>query len=748
MTAMTTNRQAKAKRGVPAGRVLWAAWLIVAVVAPVKAMAQDTPATTDTEIVAQVRFTREQFVDLTTRMLEVADLLDESEPETAQVLRQAVSQARRAFIAEDMERVASLLAQGLTSAAASNQQGVIEELQKVLEMLRAGALDLEERQERINQWRDQLRRLGRILEDQKRLEQQSRVKAHEDEINRQFEELDRQVGSLVEQQQELRDQAAALTEADLSEAAAWTAEMLEKVRELRADQETIAAVADIVGVDRLPMLAETQREAGQQATELAKELGEHGGDMVSSAAEAMAAAADHMEEPNHQEARDRAADAIADLTKAERLLEEMLAKASADTPAGRIAERQAELAQQAGEVAETAKALSEKTGRPANTDHMDAARREMERAAEKLRAQRRDAALVNQDEAIRQLKDEKYRLAQLHQRIKEQAKRDLAEQGAEQGELAGQTRETGEEMAGQDDSEPTPGAESVDRAADAMDRAAGKLGDESSGQSDSDRAGQANADQQEAIEQLERAAKELAEEIAAEQERIESEQLAKIDELLQKVLDGQRQISEATIKAYEARDAETGDYDRPEQLKLAELADGEGELSGDVARVRDMLAEEGSAVVFPIVLEQVQDDLDGAQRRLASLSAGEVTQGIQKDIELALREMIESIREELSDRRNKADAGEGAGGGGGGGGDAPLVPPVAELKMLRRLQMRIAEQTETLNAKIDALPADQASETHARLAKRQQQLQEMASALAERLEQHQQAPDDQEGGQP
>jgi len=202
MTAMTTNRQAKAKRGVPAGRVLWAAWLVVAVVAPVKAMAQDTPATTDTEIVAQVRFTREQFVDLTTRMLEVADLLDESEPETAQVLRQAVSQARRAFIAEDMERVASLLAQGLTSAAASNQQGVIEELQKVLEMLRAGALDLEERQERINQWRDQLRRLGRILEDQKRLEQQSRVKAHEDEINRQFEELDRQVGSLVEQQQE------------------------------------------------------------------------------------------------------------------------------------------------------------------------------------------------------------------------------------------------------------------------------------------------------------------------------------------------------------------------------------------------------------------------------------------------------------------------------------------------------------------------------------------------------------------
>ncbi|MCK4602651.1 MAG: hypothetical protein KAU28_09305, partial [Phycisphaerae bacterium] len=366
--------------------------------------------------------------DLTTKMLEVADLLEESEPETAQVLRQAVSQARRAFIAEDMERVASLLAQGLTSAAASNQQGVIEELQKVLELLRAGALDLEERQERINQWRDQLRRLGRILDDQKRLEQQSRVKANEDEIDRQFAELDRQVGSLVERQQELRDQAAALTEADLKAEVRSLAELLEKVGELRADQETIAAVADIVGVDRLPMLAETQREAGQQATELAKELGEFGGDMVSSAAESMAAAADHMEEPNHQQARDRAEDAIADLAKAERLLEEMLAEASADTPAGRIAEQQAELAQRTGEVAETAKALSEKTGRPANTDHIDAARREMERAAEKLRAQRRDAALVNQDEAIRQLKDEKYRLAQLHQRIKEQAERDLSEQ--------------------------------------------------------------------------------------------------------------------------------------------------------------------------------------------------------------------------------------------------------------------------------------------------------------------------------
>ncbi len=763
------NRHTHARWLGKAGRLWLMVGLIGTMLLPTVAWGQADAATTDTEIAAQVRFTREQFVKLTNTMLEVATLLEENDPETAQVLREAVSQARRAFIAEDMERVASLLKQGLTSAAKSNQQGVIEELKKVLEVLRGGTLDLEERQERINQWRDELRRINRILAEQRRLEQESRVRANEAEIDRQFKELEERLNSLVDRQQELRDQAAALMESDISEATASVAKLLAEVRQLRNNQEKIAALAEMIGIDNLPVLGEVQREASQWTEELAEKIAELAGDaeltaelaelsgdpasvgkageLVADAAKAMNIAAGHLEEPNSQKAIDRAEDAIADLTAAEQLLEELLGQASANTPAGKLAGQQADLAGETGDLTQATQDLAEQTGRPADTGHIDAAKREMERAAKNLQAQQRDDALDNQDEAIRQLKDEKYRLAQLRQRVKEQAERELADQGAEQQELSEQTKETGEEMAGDDESGQSPGASSVGQAAESMGQAAQKLsGESSSGQSDSQQASDANADQKDAIEKLEQAADELAEAIEEEQKQIEAEQLAKIDELLQKTLDRQRQVSESTVTAYESRDEESGDYDRPEQLKLAELADAEGELSLEVARVRGMLAEEGQAVVFPIVLEQVQDDLDHVQRRLASLNADEMTQTIQADVEMALEEMIASIREELADRRKK-EGGGGSGGQGEGGGDSPLVPPIAELKMLRRLEIRISRQTKQLDAQRAAIPADQSDERHARLAERQQQLQEMTQALANNLEQST-TPPGEDGAQP
>jgi len=747
--------------------LLWAACLIVLLAARAVS-AQDAPASIDTEIVAQVRFTREQFVDLTNKMLEVADMLEQAEPETAQVLREAVSQARRAFIAEDMERVASLLTQGLISAAASNQEGVIDELRKILELLRSGVMDLQDRQQLLRQWQEQLERIGRLLEDQKRLEQQSRAKANQAEIKRQFEELNERVDGLIAEQEGLRDETAARNEQDFSKVVASLADLLDEVRGLQLTQQTITEAIGGIAVDKLPLLADIERKAAEQAKALAERAGElaedegtvgelrrlgsdpaslnQAGEKLMDAEKSMQEAAGAMEEPNSQQAGNRSQDASADLAEAERILADLLDATSCDSPAGRLADRQGELADKTGELADALQDLADKAGQAANGENIDAAGREMRRAAEDLRAQRKDDALDSQEEAIRQLKDEKYRLAQLRQRVMEQAEKELSQQGAEQKDLADRTRRTGEEMQGQQDSEPTPGADSVGKASAAMDSAAGAMSGESSEASDSEQAGQANSSQREAIEQLQRAREKLAEAIEQEREKLESEQLAKIDEQLQKALDSQRKISESTIKVYQAYDQETGVYDRPEQLKLTELADAEGGLSKDIARIRGMLEEEGSTVVFPVVLKQVQDDLDSAQRRLLSLQADQTTQAIQEDIEAALEEMISAIREELSDRRNRENEGGSPGDGSGGGGQ--LVPPIAELKMLRRLELQIAKQTKLLNGQLDTIRADEAADRHSRLAERQKQLEEMTAAMAASMDSGQPVLPQEEGDQP
>ena len=353
----------------------------------------------------------------------------------------------------------------------------------------------------------------------------------------------------------------------------------------------------------------------------------------------------------------------------------------------------------------------------------------MREAAEDLAEQQPDAAAEHQEEALRILKEEDYELAQLRQRIQELAEKPLEEQAAEQGELAEQTDRTAENMDGGEDSQATPGQQSVSEAGESMAEASEQLGGEGS---PSDQAGQANAEQQEAIEKLAEALEDLAEAIAREQEMLEAEQLAQIDRMLQKILEGQKAITASTEDAYGARRADDT-YDRQEQLKLSELSRGEATLAEDTRRVQAILEDEDSTAVFPVVLGQVADQQATLEQRLADEQAGPVTQAIQRDVEQTLEEMIAAIREELSDRRRQ-QAG-GGGGGGGGGGEGPLVPPVAELKLLWRMQRRIAEQTAELNTTTGELTDEQAAARHEQLADRQEQLEQMTRELHEKINQ-------------
>ena len=269
---------------------------------------------------------------------------------------------------------------------------------------------------------------------------------------------------------------------------------------------------------------------------------------------------------------------------------------------------------------------------------------------------------------------------------------------------------------------PTPGQKSVSKAAGAMKQAAGKMSEGGASES-SEKQGQA-------VEELKKAAEELERAIEQAKAAAQAETLAKIEQILKDALARQKELTKVTSQTYEKRDGDK--YQRTQILKLAELSDGEGavakKVDGALARIR----AEGTTAVFPMVLEEVCEDLTNVQNLLAKKKAGPLTQSVQKGIEKSLEELVDALQKEKSRRKKKKGSG---GKGESGGKKPPLVPPVAELKMLRSLQVQINKRTLVLDA------SDRSGETsttelklqHKIVAKRQSRVAKTTTELNEKI---------------
>ena len=152
-----------------------------------------------------------------------------------------------------------------------------------------------------------------------------------------------------------------------------------------------------------------------------------------------------------------------------------------------------------------------------------------------------------------------------------------------------------------------------------------------------------------------------------------------------------------------------------------------------------MVRGEGTTAVFPIVLDETRADLSNVQGLLAKKQAGALTQSIQKDIENNLEDMIAALQKEMRRRKKQP----GGGGGGGGGGKAPLVPPVAELKMLRTLQKQVNGRTIRLDGQVQARAVSETESQvqHRILGDRQGRLAEMTKTLGQKLQRRQGPPE-------
>jgi hypothetical protein len=130
------------------------------------------------------------------------------------------------------------------------------------------------------------------------------------------------------------------------------------------------------------------------------------------------------------------------------------------------------------------------------------------------------------------------------------------------------------------------------------------------------------------------------------------------------------------------------------------LARRERVLHTDAGELIELLGEDDAAVVAPEILRRVQDDLENAAARLDASETAELTQLLQRDVETALRELIEAL--ESSRRAAAARRGSGASPPPGTPGSPrqrrDLITPVMEIRMLLSAQRRLRARTERLEA--------------------------------------------------
>jgi hypothetical protein len=162
------------------------------------------------------------------------------------------------------------------------------------------------------------------------------------------------------------------------------------------------------------------------------------------------------------------------------------------------------------------------------------------------------------------------------------------------------------------------------------------------------------------------------------------------------------------------------------------LSDQEKEIVQEANKCIDILEAEGSAVAFPEVFQQVRQDMIHVQKRLELTDTSVVTVGIERDIISTLEEMIDALKKARAE--NQPEPGKpGQPGKAGQPGDQKLLELLQELKMVRSLQKRVNDRTNTYGKLFpneeQARDAQIVRELRS-LSERQQRIQEIVSRIA------------------
>ena len=266
-------------------------------------------------------------------------------------------------------------------------------------------------------------------------------------------------------------------------------------------------------------------------------------------------------------------------------------------------------------------------------------------------------------------------------------------------------------------------------------------------QAAAERLGAAAASQAEAV-------LDLREQSAERADPAERAALAALREALERVeaVEREQEEEQAERRREELREAYLALADRERTMVEAAQPLAEAEalsrrqrasliaVGGEQAKLRDEAAALGERVGETLVFKHLHDRIDVATGRAArllnrGLADAELLRN-QRRAEAMLRQMAEALAREQREEEFEQPAG-GGGGGGGGGKKPPLVPPLAELKLLRSVQSMLLSETAALEA---AASTEAATRSMMRIAAEQAELAELGERLIEKMKQRNQPP--------
>ncbi len=226
-------------------------------------------------------------------------------------------------------------------------------------------------------------------------------------------------------------------------------------------------------------------------------------------------------------------------------------------------------------------------------------------------------------------------------------------------------------------------------------------------------------EQEKAVEELEQAKAELERILRQLREEELERMLVMLEARIRKMLDAQVEVYEET-KQLDAATAKAPEHEL--EIASGRLARKEGLIVREADRALVLLREDGTSVAFPEAIEQARDDMQSIADRLRDTKVDLITQGLEEDVIAALEESLAALQQALKELRE--EKGQPQPGEAAPPGEKPLVDQLAELRMIRALQVRINRRTEQYGAMIDGEQAleDELLEALDALALRQQKI--------------------------
>jgi hypothetical protein len=209
----------------------------------------------------------------------------------------------------------------------------------------------------------------------------------------------------------------------------------------------------------------------------------------------------------------------------------------------------------------------------------------------------------------------------------------------------------------------------------------------------SNNAGDAAANQQEALDDLEQAQRELAQRRREAEEQLAHEQLERIADELRAMIAREQGVIDETRRLQELHQ-EQGRWKREQLLTLRDLAGTQRALKGETDRLVEKLA---AAEVFALALKGAARSMQRATDLLVERKTGADTQQAEEAARQRFVALVDALRQDREEPgAEQQDAQPGAGADGNPGDQGPPadgIPPMAQLRMLITLQQDLNERT-------------------------------------------------------